>query len=120
MMVYAPVAHHSGCGDDQALPEKTQASLSATRPRRGGLLYLIIFPQQPNEFSHARPISPVVCNDMTWRIDFVGRSTALSRGRKQVSQFHILLRPQIRRKSESRLASASTLISSFSFRRLPM
>jgi hypothetical protein len=82
MMVYAPVAHHSGCGGDQALPEKAQASLSATRARRGGLLCLIIFPQQPNKFSHARPISPVVRNGVTWRINFVGRSTALSRGRK--------------------------------------
>ena len=82
-----------------------ETSLPATRPHPSSLLCLIIFPQQPNQFGHARPVGLVICSGVIRRIKFVGRSAALSRLRKQVSQLHFLLRPQVRRKSESHLAS---------------
>lgn len=97
-----------------------ETSLPATRARPSSLLCLIIFPQQPNQFGHARPVSPVVCSGVIRWIELIGRSAALSRLRQQVSQLHFLLRPQIRRKSESDLASDLDVISPFSYRLLPM
>ena len=89
------------------LPAK-RLHLTARNTRPRCLLLLLIFLQQTNQFRHARPVSPV--------LRYIGRPAALLGLRKQVGQFHFLLRPADQNeKSESPLALDYTLISPFGF-----